>query len=81
MDVEVVNWWGILVPAATPADVVKRLHTAWTKVAASPDTEEAIKKTGCTPLSSTPEQFSDFMKAEVTRWAKIIKEAKVPPLD
>jgi tripartite-type tricarboxylate transporter receptor subunit TctC len=81
MDVEVVNWWGILVPAATPANVVRRLHAAWSKVAAMPETAEAIKKTGCRPLSSNPEQFADFMKAEVTRWAKIIKEANVPPLD
>lgn len=81
MDVEVVNWWGILVPAATPANIVSRLHAAWSKVAAMPETAEAIKKTGCTPLSSSPEQFAEFMKAEVTRWAKIIKEANVPPLD
>jgi tripartite-type tricarboxylate transporter receptor subunit TctC len=80
MDVEVVNWWGILVPAATPANIVSRLHAAWSKVAAMPETAEAIKKTGCAPLSSSPEQFAEFMKAEVTRWAKIIKEANVPPL-
>jgi tripartite-type tricarboxylate transporter receptor subunit TctC len=81
IDVEVINWWGILVPAATPANVASRLHTAWTKVAAMPETAEAIKKTGCDPLTSSPEQFGEFIKQEVVRWAKIIKAANVPPLD
>ena len=81
LDVEVINWWGILVPAATPANVATRLHGAWMKVAAMPETQNAIRKTGCDLLTSSPEQFGEFIKAEVVRWGKIIKAAKVPPLD
>jgi tripartite-type tricarboxylate transporter receptor subunit TctC len=71
-------WFGLLGSAGTPRNIVNRLHAAWTKVVALPEVQGAIKKTGCTPLSSTPEQFSDFLKVEIERWAKIIKEANIP---
>lgn len=40
-----------------------------------------MQKAGLEPLSSTPEQFAEFLKAEIVRWAKIIKEANIPSLD
>jgi tripartite-type tricarboxylate transporter receptor subunit TctC len=74
---EVVSWYGILAPAGTPPDIVNRLNAEWIKIAAMPDTKEKMQSAGVGPLSSTPEQFADFIKAETVRWAKVIKEANL----
>jgi tripartite-type tricarboxylate transporter receptor subunit TctC len=74
---EVVSWYGILAPAGTPPDIVNRLNAEWIKIAAMPDTIEKMQNAGVEPLSSTPEQFTDFIKAETVRWAKVIKEANL----
>ena len=42
-----------------------------------PDTREKMKNVEVDPMSSTPEQFAEFIKAETTRWAKVIKEANI----
>ena len=74
---EVISWYGILAPAGTPPDIITRLNTEWNRIAAMPDTKEKMQNAGVEPLSSTPEQFADFIKAETVRWAKVIKEANI----
>jgi tripartite-type tricarboxylate transporter receptor subunit TctC len=74
---EVVSWYGILAPAATPRDIVNRLNAEWLKIAAMPDTKAKMESAGVEPLSSTPEQFADFIKTETVRWSKVIKEANL----
>ena len=71
-------WFMILGPGTMPRPITTRVNAAWTKVAAMPDVREAIQKTGCSPLTSTPERSQEFLKAEVERWAKIIKQANIP---
>ena len=72
-------WFMLLAPAGTPRDIVNRLHAEWNKVAAMPDTKEMIKKTGCDLVAGPPpEYFAKFLKEDVERWAKIIKEANIP---
>lgn len=74
---EVVSWYGILAPAATPRDIVNRLNAEWIKIAAMPDTKAKMDSAGVEPLSSTPEQFADFIKTETVRWSKVIREANI----
>ncbi len=74
-------WFGIFAPAGTPRDIVNRLNAEWIKITAMPDTLEQIRKIGLEPLSGTPEQFSEFLKAEIARWAKVVKDANIPSLD
>ena len=78
---EVSNWYGILAPGGTPRDIVSRLNAEWIRIVAMPDTKEQLQKAGFEPLSCTPEQFAEFLKAEIERWAKVIKEANIPRLD
>jgi tripartite-type tricarboxylate transporter receptor subunit TctC len=78
---EVVSWYGLLAPAETPRDIVTRLNEEWIKIAAMPDTVEKIQKAGADPMSSTPEKFSEFIKAEIVRWTKVIKEANITSID
>jgi tripartite-type tricarboxylate transporter receptor subunit TctC len=77
----VTGWHGLLAPAGTQRDIITRLNAEWVKIAAMPDTMEKMQKAGFEPVSGTPEQFSEFSKAETVRWAKIIKEANIPSLD
>jgi tripartite-type tricarboxylate transporter receptor subunit TctC len=80
------NWvvssrYGFLAPAGTPRDIIDRLNAEWTKSAAMPDTREKLKSVGVEPLTSTPEQYHEFLKTEIARWGKVIREANIKSLD
>jgi tripartite-type tricarboxylate transporter receptor subunit TctC len=70
-------WFGVLAPAGTPREVIARLNTEIVKVLNSADVKERFGKQGVEVRTSTPEQFSDFLKSEVARWAKVIKDAGI----
>ena len=78
---EVTTWYGMLAPAATPRDIVNRWNEEWIKIAAMPDTMEKLQNAGYEVVSRTPEQFGEFIKAEIERWTKIVKEASIPTVD
>ncbi len=70
-------WFGMLAPAATPRDIVNRLNQELAKALASPDIRERFASGGIEPLTSTPEQFAAFARAETVRYAKVIKDANI----
>ena len=70
-------WFGVLAPAGTPRDIVLRLNSEMVKILNSADVKERFAKQGVEVQTSTPEQFGDFVKAEVARWAKVIKDAAI----
>ena len=70
-------WFGVLAPAGTPRDIVARLNTEIVKVLNSADVKDRFAKQGVEVRTSTPEQFGEFVRAEVGRWAKVIKEAGI----
>jgi tripartite-type tricarboxylate transporter receptor subunit TctC len=74
---EVASWHGILAPVGTPPDIINRLNAEWIRIMAMPDTKEKKQKAEFEPLSTTPEQFSKFLKAETLRWGRVIKEANI----
>lgn len=80
-NLDVASWFGMLVPAETPRDIVSRLNSEWTKLAAMPETAKMMGKSGYVAASNTPEQFSEFIKTEIVRWSKVIKDANIPPID
>lgn len=75
---EVTNVTGVLVPAGTSPEIVKKLNAAILKVLALPATKERFSVLVLEPAPSTPEQFSDYMKADLERWMKVVKEAGIP---
>jgi tripartite-type tricarboxylate transporter receptor subunit TctC len=80
------NWvvssrYGFLAPAGTPRDIIDRLNAEWAKSAAMPDTREKLKNVGVEPLTSTPEQYHEFLKTEIARWGKVVREANIKSLD
>ena len=71
-------WYGILAPAATPPNLVSRLNSEIIKAIHSPDLKKRLVDSGVEPLTSTPEEFAAFIKAETPRYARIVKDAKIP---
>jgi tripartite-type tricarboxylate transporter receptor subunit TctC len=72
-----VNWWGVLLPAGTPKPVVQKFHADIVKVMKDADLKERFAQLGVDAVSSTPEEFSAFMRAEAVKYAKLIKEADI----
>ena len=72
-----VNWWGVLLPAGTPRAIVQKFHADLVKVMKDPDLKERFAQLGVDAVSSAPEEFSVFMKAEAIKYAKLIKEADI----
>lgn len=70
-------WFGVLAPAGTPPAIVEQLATAIQKAVKTPEVTEAMLKGGAEPIGSTPAQFDAFYKAEVEKWAKVVKSANV----
>jgi tripartite-type tricarboxylate transporter receptor subunit TctC len=80
------NWvvssrYGFLAPAGTPRAIIDRLNAEWTRCATLPDTREKLKNVGVEPLTSTPEQYHEFLKTEIARWGKVIRDANIRSLD
>ncbi len=71
----VTGWYGFYAPAGTPADIVRRLHAETGRALNSPDVKEKLVKTGNEPVVSSPEEFAAFVRAEISKWAKVVKES------
>ena len=70
---DVISWYALLAPAGTPRPVVAKLHEEMVKILKSPDVKERMAADGSEPVSSTPQELSAFLKAETSRWAKVIR--------
>src|SRR5690349_10344629 len=70
-------WFGVLTVAGTPPDVIKRLNSEMVKILTSTEVKERFGKIGVEVVAGTPEHFSGFLKSEVDRWAKVIREANI----
>lgn len=75
--VEAPSWYSIVAPAATPKDIVGRLHGELVKITALPDYRGLLLKQALEPTTTTPEQFATFLQAEYDKWGKIIKSLKI----
>jgi len=73
-DFEVVNWFGIVGPANLPQPVTDRLNAAINRVVQAPETRARFSSLGFEPRGTTPEEFSAFIRAEMARWGKVIRE-------
>jgi tripartite-type tricarboxylate transporter receptor subunit TctC len=74
---ELTNWFGMTVPAATPAELVSKLYADIAKVLQQPDFKEKIAGMGADVVGSTPAQFGAFMQSESAKWGKVIREANI----
>ena len=75
---EFTAWFGLFAPAATPKEVVARLNAAVVKAIESPDLKARMEQLGAEPFAATPEQFAVFFKGEVDKWARVVREGRLP---
>jgi tripartite-type tricarboxylate transporter receptor subunit TctC len=66
-----------LVPAGTPAAIVKRLHSEAVRIMALPDVKKRITDLGAEIVANSPQQFAAYIKSEVARWGKVIRDANI----
>jgi tripartite-type tricarboxylate transporter receptor subunit TctC len=75
---EVYSFFGLMAPAGTPDAVVQKWNDALKLVAARPDSQAWFAQNGYEAVVSSPRDFGEFIKAENTKWAKIIKDENIP---
>jgi len=74
---DVTQYFGVLAPAGTPAEVVKLLNAEIRRIVQMDEVKAKFATQALEPAASTPEQFRSSMKAEIEQWARVIKEAKI----
>jgi tripartite-type tricarboxylate transporter receptor subunit TctC len=77
-DVVVDTRYGLLTTGGTPAAIVDRLNAAITKALTTPDVRERYAALSLDPVTSTPQEYAAYLRAEVARWRKVVSAAKVP---
>jgi tripartite-type tricarboxylate transporter receptor subunit TctC len=68
-------WYGFAAPAGTPPEIVSKLNAEVLRVLAAPDFRSRITLEAVSPIGSTPEEFGSFMRSEIVRWAKVVKDS------
>ena len=68
-------WFGVFAPAGTPDAVIARLQSEISKIVKIPEIRDRFLALGAEPVGSTPEQFAAFYRAEVLKWAKVVKDS------
>ncbi|MGZ8201641.1 MAG: Bug family tripartite tricarboxylate transporter substrate binding protein [Burkholderiales bacterium] len=76
-DFDVTVWFAVLAPAATPRDIVTRLNRVLVKALQGADVREKLASQGAEPIGNTSEQFTGQMKADLAKWAKVVKAANI----
>ncbi len=72
---EFTSWFGLLAPVATPRTIVLKLQSAVAAVLRTPGLSERLAREGSEPVGSTPDQFAGFVKAEIAKWAAVVKRS------
>ena len=70
-------WYGLFAPAKTPKEIILKLNQEVNKILTLKDVQERLAGLGARPVGGTPEDFRRFQESEMTRWGKVIKEAKI----
>jgi tripartite-type tricarboxylate transporter receptor subunit TctC len=74
---EAIGWFGVVVPANTPAEIVNRLNREIVTALAVPEIRERAIAAGAEPAASTPQEFAALIREETRKWAQVIKTAEI----
>jgi tripartite-type tricarboxylate transporter receptor subunit TctC len=78
-DFETYGWWGIAAPAKTPPEVIEKLSAAYVAGLKTPEVSDKLASQGYTVIASSPAEFETYIKNEISKWAPVIKAAKLAP--
>jgi tripartite-type tricarboxylate transporter receptor subunit TctC len=73
VDMEIVTWFGVMVPVGTPRAVIDKLAGLLVKMPYTPEMKQRLHDLGAEPIGSTPEEFNKQMRSEETLWAEVVK--------
>jgi len=74
---ETASWYGVVAPAGTPGAIVERLASELGRIVRLPAMREQLLTDGALPVGSTPQAFAAHIKAELARWSKLVRDAKI----
>jgi tripartite-type tricarboxylate transporter receptor subunit TctC len=74
---EAIEWQGLMVPAGTPPAVIRTLYQATTKASQIPEVKEKVAGLGADFVNTTPEEFDQFLKRELSVWSKVVREVGI----
>jgi tripartite-type tricarboxylate transporter receptor subunit TctC len=75
------SWHGFFVPAKTPKEIVMTIYQETKKALSAPEVRERLQSLGAEPVGTTPEEFDALFRADIRKFAEVIKEAGIPPQD
>jgi tripartite-type tricarboxylate transporter receptor subunit TctC len=78
-DAQVTPWFGIVVPKSTPEPIVARISSALDTALANADVQNKLDLAGCPPKPASRAEFAASIKADIALWAKVVKDAGIPP--
>jgi tripartite-type tricarboxylate transporter receptor subunit TctC len=76
---EAISWFALLAPAGTPAPVIAKVHDEITKVAADAEMRQRLAQLGLDVAVSSPDELAAVIRADIAKWAKVIKDADIKP--
>jgi tripartite-type tricarboxylate transporter receptor subunit TctC len=74
---EVTSWNGMLAPAGTPAEIVRRLNAEYNKIILEPEMRKRMVANGYEPVGGAPEKFGELIRSETAKWAPVVKRAGI----
>ena len=75
--IEDYTWIGLFLPAGTPPAIVKRFNDAVNRALQDPETRAQLERQAYQPVGGTPQEFKDYVKAEIAKWGKVVREANI----
>ena len=76
---DTLQWWGLVAPRATPAEIVNRIAADVGRLATSPEMKERMLALGAEPVASSPERFTAFIRDEIDKWGKLVRASGARP--
>lgn len=74
---DVSQWWGVLAPAGTPREIITKLNAELTGIVMLPDIKALLTEVGAEPAPTTPDQFAQFIRAEIGKFSRVVKQAGI----
>jgi tripartite-type tricarboxylate transporter receptor subunit TctC len=78
-DYDAIQWYGLVAPAGTPADIIARLHAEVTRALRAPEMIEKLAADGAEPVGTTPSEFAAHIRNELEKWSNVARAAKIEP--
>jgi tripartite-type tricarboxylate transporter receptor subunit TctC len=74
---EAYSWVGLVAPANTPADIVRKIHRDVVEILSDKEVADKLNQQGALPVGDTPEEFTLYIKNEIVKWGKVVRDANI----